>query len=212
MWPEPEKTQELLLAAKGGSKEAVNRLLARHREALHRMVRFRLDKAIARREDASDIVQNVLIEASQRLADYLKNPAMPFHLWIRRIAMDHLISAHRRHRQAQRRSVDKERSLADPAFKDRSSVELAAQLAAEGLTPAAAAIRKELEQRFAAALSELEEPDREIILMRHYEQLSNQEAARALGLSEPAAGMRYLRALRRLRAVLGEEPEGSRSS
>src|SRR5262245_30387629 len=111
MWPEPTDTQELLTRAKGGEAAAVDQLLAKHREPLRRMISLRLDAAIARRVDASDVVQDVLLEASRRLDDYLKNPAMPFHLWLRHIAKDRMIDAHRRHRQAQRRSLDREQAL-----------------------------------------------------------------------------------------------------
>ncbi len=114
------------------------------------------------------------------------------------LAKDHLIDAHRRHRKAQRRSVDREQSLA-PAFAERSSLDLAAELRDNELTPAAATIRKELEARFLSALDQLDDEDAEIVLMRHHEQLTNAEAAQALGLSPAAAGMRHLRALRRLR-------------
>jgi RNA polymerase sigma-70 factor (ECF subfamily) len=169
------------------------------------MVGMRLDRAIARRVDASDVVQEVLLEASRRLSDYLSNPAMPFHLWLRHIAQDHLIDAHRRHRVAQRRSVDKEQPIR-PA-PDQSSLDLAAELIDRELTPATAAIRQEMESRFQDALSLLEDDDRDIILMRHFEQLSNQEVAASLSLTEPAASMRYLRALRRLRSLLERNSE-----
>ena len=158
--------------------------------------------------DASDVVQDVLIKASQRLADYLRNPSLPFHLWLRQIARDHVIDAHRRHRATARRSVDREQGLFTHggSFDDRSSLDLAAQLRDSELTPAAEALRRELQTRFHATLLRLDDDDREIILLRHFEQLSNCEAAQSLGLSEPAAGMRHIRALRRLRALLGETP------
>jgi len=168
---------------------------------MRRMIELRIDPAIARRVDASDIVQDVLLEASHRLQQYLKDPSMPFHLWLRHIALDHIIDAHRRHRQAQRRSVDREKPL-KAAWTDRSSVELIGNLIDRELTPATAAMKLEMEKRFQAVLTKLEETDREIILMRHFEQLSNQEVAAALALSEAAASMRYLRAIRRLRALL----------
>jgi RNA polymerase sigma-70 factor (ECF subfamily) len=205
MWPDAEPTQELLRHARAGDGEAVNRLMDRHRDSLRRMVQMRLDRALAGRVDASDIVQDVLWEASRRLSDYLGNAKLPFHLWLRELAKDHVIDAHRRHRKAQRRSVDRERPLAG-AFPDRSSLDLAGQLRDGELTPAAAALRKELEVRFRDAIEQLDEEDAEIILMRHHEQLTSSETAQALGLSAPAAGMRYLRALRRLRAILGESP------
>jgi RNA polymerase sigma-70 factor (ECF subfamily) len=201
MWPDSPETQELLNQVRHGEPAAVDRLLARHREPVRRLIGLRLDPAIAARVDASDIVQEVLLEASRRLAEYLRDPALPFHLWLRHIARDHLIDAHRRHRQAQRRSVDRERPLQAP-LADQSSVELIGQLIDRELTPATAALRQEMARRFQDAIGTLDEADREVILMRHFEQLSNQEVATALGLSEAAASMRYLRALRRLRAVL----------
>jgi len=206
MWPDPNQTQELLRLAEHGDGEAVGRLLERHRESLRRAIHLRLDRAIQRRVDASDIVQEVLLEASRRLPEYLKNPAMPFHLWLRQIARDRLIDAHRRHQVAERRAIDREKPIELASYLDRSSIELAADLRDHELTPAAAAIRQELERRFHAVLGQLNDEDREILIMRYFEQLSNQEVAQALGLSEAAAGMRHLRALRRLRALLGETP------
>jgi RNA polymerase sigma-70 factor (ECF subfamily) len=202
MVPNSPETQELLNQARQGEAEAVDRLLASHRDALRRMVDLRLDRAIGRRVDASDIVQDVLLEASRRLDDYLRNPVMPFHLWLRHIAKDHMIDAHRRHRQAQRRSLDREQPIVPAVFADRSSIELAAQFLDHEATPATAAMRHELQRRLENAVASLGEEDREIVLMRHFEQLSNQEVATLLGLSEAAASMRYLRAVRRLRGLL----------
>lgn len=201
MWPETSQTQELLRRAGAGDRPALDALLERHRDPVRRMIGMRMDPAIARRVDASDIVQEVLLEASRRLAEYLRRPPMPFHLWLRHIARDHLIDAHRRHRRARRRSVDRERPLGGVPD-DRSSLDLMGQLLDRDLTPATAAIRREMRERFRAALVDLDEDDREVIVMRHLEHLSNQEVASALGLSEAAASMRYLRAIRRLRGLL----------
>jgi len=211
LWPEQNVTQNLLANAKGGDRAAVNRLLERHRVSLRKLISLRLDRQIARRVDASDVVQDVLLEANIRLQDYLADPRMPFHLWLRQLAQDRMIDLHRRHRGAQRRSLDREQSLAVPQFADRSGFDLMGQLADHELTPAAASIRKELEARFVVALDQLEDEDREIVLMRHFEQLGNSEVAEALGLSAAAAGMRHLRALRKLRAILGERPSLSGS-
>jgi RNA polymerase sigma-70 factor (ECF subfamily) len=202
VWPNTPETQELLDKAREGEAAAVERLLTSHREPLRRMIGMRLDPALAARVDASDVVQDVLLEAHKRLQDYLRNPAMPFHLWLRHIAKDHVIDAHRRHRQAQRRSLDREQPLVPAAMSDQSSFELAGQLLDQEVTPASAAIRHELQRRLDAAVAELGDDDREVILMRHGEQLSNQDVAQALGLTEAAASMRYLRALRRLRSLL----------
>jgi RNA polymerase sigma-70 factor (ECF subfamily) len=196
------ETQELLERARGGNGVAVEQLLGQHRESLRRMIALRLDPALTARLDASDVVQDVLVEASRRLDDYLRGSAMPFHLWLRHIAKDHVIDAHRKHRKAQRRSIDREQSLVPRGLAEHSSIEMMGQILDQEMTPATAAIRQELEQRLAQAIGKLEEDDREIILMRLYEQLSNQEIAALYGLSEPAAAMRYLRAVRKLQAIL----------
>lgn len=201
MWPSTDQTQTLLANARAGDGGAVNALLDRHRESLRRLVRLRIDRKLAARIDASDVVQDVLLEASRRLGDYLREPTMPFHLWLRGIARDRIIDMHRRHRAAEKRSVDKEQRL-NAAFGDRSGIELAGVLKDSELTPATAALKKELEVQFLAALDELPEDDRDILLMRHFEGLGNGETAEALGLSPAAAGMRHLRALRRLRTIL----------
>jgi RNA polymerase sigma-70 factor, ECF subfamily len=201
IWPDGEQTAELLVEAQQGDSAAVDALLDRHRESLRRMVNLRLDDRIKRRVDVSDVVQDVLIEASRRLQDYLANPAMAFHLWIRQIAKDRIIDAHRRHRVSAKRSVDREQQLAASPV-DQSTIDLAGQLCDPQLTPAAAATQRELAVHVQAAIQKLDDNDRDIILMRHYEQLSNQEIAEALDLTEPAASMRYLRALKRLRRVL----------
>lgn len=206
MWPAADQTQTLLANAKAGDEAAVGALLERHRDSLRRLVRLRLDRRLAARVDASDVVQDVLLEASGRLADYLRDPVMPFHLWLRSMTRDRIIDMHRRHRAAEKRSVEKERPL-HAHFGDRSSIELAGVLKDPELTPAAATLKKELEARFLAALDELSEDDRDILLMRHFEGLGNGEAAEALGLSPAAAGMRHLRALRRLREILEGEGE-----
>ncbi|MCA9209986.1 MAG: sigma-70 family RNA polymerase sigma factor [Planctomycetales bacterium] len=206
MWPEPDKTEEILGHVQAGEASAVDQLLDRHREPVRRLVQMRLDQKIQRRVDVSDIVQDVLVEANRRLQEYLAKPVMPFRLWIRQIAKDRIIDAHRRHRVSAKRSIDREQPLVAPAGLDQSTIQLAAQLCDPELTPAAAATQQEMARRVEAAIEELGEQDHEIIVMRHYEQLSNQEVAQALGLSEPAASMRYLRAIRRLRAALADEP------
>jgi RNA polymerase sigma-70 factor (ECF subfamily) len=207
MWPESEKTLDLLRDVAEGDGAAVNRLMDRHRDAVRRMIQMRLDQAVARRVDASDVVQDVMLEAAQRLDGYLANPGMPFHLWLRQLAKDRIIDMHRRHRGARRRSVDREQNFSGLGSDDQSAADIAALLRDTELTPAAAAIRRELQERFLAAIGQMEDGDREIIMMRHFEHLGNSEVAAALGLSPPAAGMRYLRAIRRLRELLGGEDQ-----
>ncbi|HVK09865.1 MAG TPA: sigma-70 family RNA polymerase sigma factor [Gemmataceae bacterium] len=202
MWPTNDSTRRMLDEARTGEPAAVERLFGEFREPLRKVIDLRLDPVLARRVDASDIVQDVLLEANQRLTEYLKAPNMPFHLWLRHLAQDRIIDTHRRHRQAQRRSIDREQAIQRPAWTDESSVQLVAQLVDAEQTPASAAIHQELQRRLSDALGQLGDDDRDIILMRHHEQLSNQDVAAALGLTEAAASMRYLRALRKLRGVL----------
>ena len=204
MWPEAEKTEELLAGAREGDASAVNRLLDRHREALRKMVDLRIDPGLERRVDASDVVQDVMMEANQRLNDYLHNPVMPFHLWLRQLAKDRIIDLYRRHRVAAKRSINREQPLTRGHRLDQSTLDLAAQICDREMTPAEAATWHELQRRFRLAVHEMDEPDREVIMMRHFEQLSNSEVAQALSLTEPAAGMRYLRAMRRLRERLAD--------
>ena len=205
IWPQAEDTQELLAEVRTGQSGAIDRLLDRHRAAVRRMVAMRIDPKLERRVDASDVVQEVMIEANRRLRDYLKNPIMPFHLWLRQMAKDRLIDAYRRHRIAARRSLDREQPLAVSLSNDDMTYNLAAQLCDSELTPAASATWKELKQRFASACAELDPQDEEVVLMRHFEQLSNSEVAQALDLSPQAASMRYLRAIRRLRTLMVDE-------
>lgn len=202
MWPNQDETQRLLDRAKDGDPEAANGLLERHRDVLRRMVEARLDERIKRRVDASDIVQDVLVDANRRLAEYLENPRMAFLPWLRHIAQDRMIDAHRRHRGSAKRSVDREQAITS-SMPDRSTMDLAAQLRDSELTPATAATMQEMQKRFLSAMEELNDQDREIILMRHFEQLTNQETAESLGLTSPAASMRYMRAIQRLRKILG---------
>lgn len=207
MWPEGDKTQQFLQKIKDGDSEAVNGLMDRHRQAVRRLIQMRLDNAIARRVDASDVVQDVMFEASRRLDDYISEPSMPFHLWLRQLARDRIIDMHRRHRTAQRRSVDREQHVVSLGNDDRSAADLASILRDAELTPAASTVRREMEERFLLAVNDLPDDDRELIMMRHFEHLGNSEVAEILGLSAPAAGMRYLRAIRRLRQALGTDDE-----
>jgi RNA polymerase sigma-70 factor (ECF subfamily) len=202
MWPNQDETIELLSGAERGDPDAVDRLMDRHRDSLHRMVQCRLNPAVGRRVDASDIVQDALLAASRRLAEYLRAPTIPFHAWLRQLARDRLADAYRRE-LADKRDVAREQNL---VATERSSLDPLAKVMDAQLTPAAMLLKKELAERYRLALDRLDEDAREIIVMRHSEQLTNCQAAEVLGIREPAAGMRYLRALRQLKTLLGERP------
>ncbi|MCP4942742.1 MAG: sigma-70 family RNA polymerase sigma factor [Planctomycetaceae bacterium] len=204
IWPIDDQTETLLDGARAGDSDAVNKLLEKHRRSVRRLVEMRLDRKVQQRVDVSDVVQDVMVEASGRLEKYLDDPVMAFHLWIRQIAWDRIIDTYRRHRVSAKRNMDREQPIAVPAGSDQSTMELAVQLRDPALTPAAAATQREIASKVEGVIELLNEQDREIILMRHYEHLSNLEIAEVLKLNPPAASMRYLRALRRLRQLLAE--------
>ncbi len=208
LWPASDQTDALLIAAREGDRQAVNRLLEKHRGPVRRLVQMRLDRKVQRRVDVSDVVQEVMVEASGRLTKYLDNPAMAFHLWLRQIAWDHIIDTYRRHRVSAKRNMDREQPMSVPGGNEHSTAELAIHLCDPGMTPAAAATQREITKQVEAAIEKLNDQDREIVIMRHYEHLSNLEIAEVLQLNPPAASMRYLRAIRRLRQLLDDEGNG----
>lgn len=203
-----EETDVLLDAARAGDRDAVNRLLDKHRGPVRRLIELRLDRKVQRRVDVSDVVQDVMVEASGRLDKYLSDPSMAFHLWLRQIAWDRIIDTYRRHRVSAKRNMDREQPIAAGKGPDQSTMELAQQLCDPALTPAAAATQREIARKVESAVERMDDQDREVILMRHYEHLSNLEIAEVLGLNPPAASMRYLRAVRRLREMLQQEEGG----
>jgi RNA polymerase sigma-70 factor (ECF subfamily) len=204
--PEPD-TEDLLRRAADGDAYARGALLERHRPRLRRMVALRMDPRLAARVDPSDVVQETLAKADQRLDAYLRERPLPFYPWLRQLAWDRLADEHRRHVRAARRSVTREQGRL-PALPDRSALELAGRLAAAAAGPSEAARREELRGRVRAALRALPERDREVLVLRHLEQLTAREVAAVLGLTEAGVKSRALRALRRLRALLQDEPSG----
>ena len=197
-------TDHLLEQVRQGDAAARQELLARHRPRLRRMVALHLDRRLAARIDPSDVVQEALAEADQKLADYARRRPLPFYPWLRQLAWDHLIDLHRRHLHAGKRSVTRE----EPdvlRLPDESAAKLASRLVDLDSSPSASLVRRERCRRVRQALDELPERDREVLVLRHLEQLSTAEIAAVLGLREGAVKVRHLRALRRLRALLGEE-------
>lgn len=202
---EPD-TSELLAAARRGDKSAASRLLARHRDQLRRMVAVRLDDRLSARIDPSDVVQETLIVAAKQLADYLRDPPLPLYPWLRQIAFNRLAALHRRHVEAGIRSVGREQSL---EISSASAIQLAAHLASRESGPLRRAIRKEMCQRVRAALAAMAGPDHEILILRHLEQLSYADSAAILQITEAAAKQRHVRALRRIRRLLGGDYSGA---
>ncbi len=198
----PPDTAEALERAVAGDREALGAALEKHRLRLWRMVRLRMDRRLQARMDASDVVQEVFLEASRRLEEYLRDRPMPFFLWLRFLTDQRIVALHRFHLGAQARDARREVVLRRRALLDSTSAALAEQIAASGPSPSQGAARGEVEERVRRALAALDPDDREVLALRHFEQLSNAEAAQSLGIEPSAASKRYVRALGRLREVL----------
>lgn len=197
--PDSAETRNLLEQIRSGDAGALDRLFAQHQEYLRRVVELRLDRKLRTRVDLSDVVQETHLEVAGRIDDYLRRRPMSFRLWLRKTAHQRLLMLHRRHVDAQQRALGREVSLPD-----RSSIALAEQLLAGGPSPSQQARRREMAGKVREAVEQLPETDREIVLMRNFEELTNQEVAELLQIDSVAASKRYGRALVRLRNVLVE--------
>jgi RNA polymerase sigma-70 factor (ECF subfamily) len=206
MTGESRESDELLQRAGNGDARALGELFARHRERLRRMVQLRLDRRLQGRLDPSDVLQEAYLEVSRALADYLRNPVLPFFLWLRMLTGRKLQALHRHHLGTHLRDAGREVALQRGALPQASSVSLAAQLLGRFTTPSQAAVRAELQIRIQEALNSMDPLDREVLALRHFEQLSNSEAAQVLGISEAAASNRFVRALKRLKKILMSVP------
>jgi RNA polymerase sigma-70 factor (ECF subfamily) len=191
------ETRDLLQQVRAGNRHAFEELFARHRAYLHRLAELRLDPRLRTRLDPSDVVQEAHLEALNRLDVYLQRPALPFRLWLRQIAFDRVLKARRHHLGTARRALTREVPLLE-----QSSVELARQLLARGSSPSQHISQQELARRLRQLMTELPESDREIVFMRHFEGLSNQEVAHILNIAPAAASRRHGRALLRLHRIL----------
>jgi RNA polymerase sigma-70 factor, ECF subfamily len=203
---DPSESSELLRRAGQGDTQALGHLLETHRKRLRRMICLRLDPRLQGRIDPSDVIQEAYLEAAERLTEYLRDRKMPFFLWLRFLTGQKLLELRRRHLGTQARDAARELSIYQGAMPEASSACLAAQLLGKRTAPLEAAIRAEMKLRLQEALNGMEPIDREVLALRHFEQLSNAETAQLLGISESGASSRYLRALKRLKDILGQAP------
>jgi RNA polymerase sigma-70 factor (ECF subfamily) len=201
---------EILDRAVAGDEAALQEAFARCRDRLRRMVQVRLDHRLQGRFDASDVLQEAFFEASRRMAEYRNNPTMPFLLWLRFLVAERLTTLHRQHLGVQARDPAREVSLFAGPMPAASSAAIAAQLVGHLTSPSEAAMRLERALQLQGALNEMDEVDREVLALRHFEQLSRAETAQVLEISEAAAGKRYLRALQRLKSILADAGEPGR--
>jgi RNA polymerase sigma-70 factor (ECF subfamily) len=202
MTSDPSDAHDLLRRAGAGDAHALAELFNRYRDRLRRMVHLRLDRRLQGRLDPSDVLQDAFLDCSRRLPEYTANPALPFFLWLRMLTGQRLIDLHRHHLGAKMRDASQEVSLYRGALPQASSVSLAAQLLGRMTSASRAAIRAETQLRVQEALNNMDPLDREVLTLRHFEMLSNEETAQVLGIKKTAASNRYIRALKRLKELL----------
>jgi RNA polymerase sigma-70 factor, ECF subfamily len=203
----------LLDRAAGGDMVAWGALLARHQDRLQCVAEFRLDRRLRGRIDAADVVQDAFAAATARHAEFFAQTTQPLFLWLRWMVSNTLLDLHRHHLGARMRDARREAASGLPeragdGGDDNTRAALVAQLTAGATGPATAAGRAEVKARLDEALGRMDAIDREVVALRHYEQLTNAETALVLGIQERAAAKRYLRALERLREILSDMPGG----
>jgi RNA polymerase sigma-70 factor (ECF subfamily) len=177
------------------------------RERLWRMLYVRLDRRLTSRVAADDVLQETFLDVARRIGEYLADPAVPFYVWLRFLAVQRMQMVQRAHLGAQARDVAREVALPQPGGPFASPESMAGQLVSQLTSPSQAAVRHELQARLRAALDAMDPLDREVLALRHFEELGNNEVAQVLGISKEAASKRHVRALKRLKAILAEPPE-----
>jgi RNA polymerase sigma-70 factor (ECF subfamily) len=198
--------------ALGGDCGALAELFERHRARLEQMVRLRLDRRLQGRLDPADVVQEAYLDVARRFPEYAADPALPFFLWVRLLTGQRLTDLHRRHLGAKMRNAALEVSLRHGDFPRASSASLAELLLGRLTTASRAAVRAETQRRVQDALNAMDPIDREVLVLRHFEMLTNEETAQVLGLKPSAASNRHMRALKRLKEIMAQVPglaEGS---
>ena len=200
--------EELLDAARNGDESALAVLVERHRDRLERMVRLRMDRRLQGRVDPADVVQDAYLAMRDKFPQYSADPRLPFFLWLRLEVGQKLVDVHRFHLGTKMRDAGQEVSLHHGALPQATSLSLAEHLLGKLTTASRAAMRAELKIRVQEALNSMDPNDREVLILRHFEELSNAEAAEVLGIKPSAAVNRYVRALKRLKDVFQGMPGG----
>jgi len=206
MSSDSSETEALIRRVEGGDERAVSELFARHRDRLRRMVKLRLDRRLQGRLDASDVLQEAYLDVAKRAGEYRANPTMPVFLWLRLITGQRLMALHRMHLGAQMRDVGQEVSIHRGALPPASSISIAAMPLGRITSPTRAASRAELQVRLQDVLNSMDPIDREVLTLRHFEELGNSETAQVLGITKSAASSRYIRAVMRLKKELASVP------
>jgi RNA polymerase sigma-70 factor (ECF subfamily) len=206
MSPPPGDVPDLVARAAAGDRAAAVELLEQYRGRLRRMVSLRLDPRLQGRIDASDVIQEGYVDAIQRLDEFIRDPSVPFYIWLRFLVGQRVQEQHRRHLGTPCRDAGREVSIYRGNMPGASTGALAARLLGKLTSPSNAAIRAERGSQVQNALDRMDPLDREILVLRHYEQMTNGDAAAALGLEKSVASRRYTRALARLEEILAALP------
>jgi RNA polymerase sigma-70 factor (ECF subfamily) len=204
----PSETVRLFERLQAGDRRALADLFQRHRDRLRRMVELRIDARLQGRIDASDVLQDGFLDLSKQVESYLSDPRLPVFLWLRLVVSDRLAQIHRHHLGTAMRDAGREVSLYRDPMPQASSAALAAMLLGRLMSPSNAAIRAEQILQVQEAVNSLEPLDREVVALRHFEQLSRAETAVVLGITEEAGAKRYIRALKKLKTILAAMPGG----
>jgi RNA polymerase sigma-70 factor, ECF subfamily len=191
-------------ALAAGREGVLAEVWAKCRTRLRRMIEFRLDPRLWGRVDADDVLQDVYIAASRRLPDYLRDPDIPVFVWLRTMTQQVLADTYRRHVGARKRDARCDIPLHCRATGSSASISIAAKLAASLTSPSKAVVRADNREQLYAALEKMDPIDREVLALRHFEDLGNDEVAEVLGLKKAAASNRYVRALKRLKSIMSE--------
>ena len=199
-------TEILLKNAISGDNDSLSQLFDKYRGRLRRMVQIRMDRRLQGRVDPSDVLQEAFLDMSKRLPEYAREESYPFFLWLRMLTGQRLMHVHRFHLQTAMRDAGREVSLYRKAMPEANSMSLAANLLGRMTSVSEKAMRAEVQVKLQETLNGLDDIDREILVLRHFEELSNKEAAKVLGIRKSAASNRYMRALKRLKDILSSVP------
>ena len=203
-----DENENLLQQADAGDPHALGQLLEQHRNRLLQITGFRMDQRLKSRIDAADVVQDAFVEATRRVSEQKRDDRIPFFLWLRLLTLQRLAELHRKNLGVQARDVGREVSIFAGQVPQATSAVIAAQLLGGLTSPSQAAIRVETRQLVEDKLNAMDELDREILVLRHFEKLSNQETARVLNIKESAASNRFIRALKKLKSDLTDDGIG----
>jgi RNA polymerase sigma-70 factor (ECF subfamily) len=201
-----DESDDLLARLRGGDEQALAELFSGYRPRLERMVQFRLDQQLYGRVDADDLLQEAYLNAAQRIRHFVEDSSTSFFVWLRMVVTQTLVDVHRRHLGAQIRNANREVPIHGGSFSQSTSISLAAYLVGDLTSPSGAAMRGETAKQLEEALEAMNPIDREVLALRHFEELSNAEVAEVLGIQQKAASIRYVRAIRRLKEILSQLP------